>query len=82
MPPFVGAVAMLMLFGRNGSVNLLLDQWFGFTIPFMERLNGVRENSAWDRQIESKAGKNMNNTLHKSRIDSAVGVRLEGINLS
>jgi iron(III) transport system permease protein len=41
MPPFVGAVAMLMLFGRNGSVNLLLDQWFGFTIPFMEGLNGV-----------------------------------------
>ena len=41
MPPFVGAVAMLMMFGRNGSVNLLLDQWFGFTIPFMEGLNGV-----------------------------------------
>ena len=41
MPPFVGAVAMLMLFGRNGSVNLLLDQWFGFKIPFMEGLNGV-----------------------------------------
>ena len=41
MPPFVGAVAMLMLFGRNGSINLLLDQWFGFTIPFMEGLNGV-----------------------------------------
>jgi len=82
MPPFIGAVAMLMLFGRNGGVNLLFDQWFGFTIPFMEGLNGVRENSAWDRQIESKAGKNMNNTLHKFRIDSAVGVRLEGINLS
>jgi len=41
MPPFVGAVAMLMLFGRNGSINLLLDQWFGVTIPFMEGLNGV-----------------------------------------
>ncbi len=41
MPPFVGAVAMMMLFGRNGSVNLLLDQWFGFTIPFMDGLNGV-----------------------------------------
>lgn len=41
MPPFVGAVAMQMLFGRNGSFNLLLDQWFGFTIPFMEGLNGV-----------------------------------------
>ncbi len=41
MPPFVGAVAMLLLFGENGSVNLLVDQWFGFTIPFMEGLNGV-----------------------------------------
>ncbi len=41
MPPFVGAVAMQMLFGANGSVNLLLDEWFGFTIPFMEGLNGV-----------------------------------------
>ena len=25
MPPFVGAVAMLLLLGENGSVNLLLD---------------------------------------------------------
>jgi iron(III) transport system permease protein len=41
MPPFVGAVAMALLFGANGSVNLLLDEWFGFTIPFMEGLNGV-----------------------------------------
>lgn len=41
MPPFVGAVAMLLLFGENGSLNLLLDEWFGFTIPFMEGLNGV-----------------------------------------
>ena len=41
MPPFVGAVAMLLLFGENGSVNLLVDEWFGFTIPFMEGLNGV-----------------------------------------
>ena len=41
MPPFVGAVAMLLLLGENGSVNLLLDEWFGFTIPFMEGLNGV-----------------------------------------
>ena len=28
MPPFVGAVAMLLLFGRNGTVNLLLDDYF------------------------------------------------------
>ncbi|VAW18734.1 Ferric iron ABC transporter, permease protein [hydrothermal vent metagenome] len=41
MPPFVGAVAMQLLFGPNGSVNLLLDEYFGFTIPFMEGLNGV-----------------------------------------
>lgn len=41
MPPFVGAVAMQLLFGANGSVNLLLDEHFGFTIPFMEGLNGV-----------------------------------------
>ena len=41
MPPFVGAVAMLLLFGRNGSINLLLDDYFGFKIPFMEGLNGV-----------------------------------------
>ena len=41
MPPFVGAVAMLLLFGDNGSVNLLISDWFGFTIPFMQGLNGV-----------------------------------------
>ena len=41
MPPFVGAVAMQLLLGRNGSVNLLLDEWFGINIPFMEGLNGV-----------------------------------------
>lgn len=41
MPPFVGAVAMQLLFGRNGTVNLLLNDWFGLRIPFMEGLNGV-----------------------------------------
>src|SRR4051812_415330 len=41
MPPFVGAVSMQLLFGRNGTVNLLLDDWLGFKIPFMEGLNGV-----------------------------------------
>lgn len=41
MPPFVGAVAMQLIFGRNGSVNLLLRDYFGFDIPFMEGLNGV-----------------------------------------
>ena len=41
MPPFVGAVAMQLIFGRSGSINLLLQDWFGFTLPFMEGLNGV-----------------------------------------
>lgn len=41
MPPFVGAVAMQLIFGRNGTVNLLLREKFGFSVPFMEGLNGV-----------------------------------------
>jgi len=41
MPPFVGAVALQLFFGRNGTVNLLLDDWFGFKLGFMEGLNGV-----------------------------------------
>ncbi len=41
MPPFVGAAAMQLLFGRSGSVNLILGDWFGFTVPFMEGLNAV-----------------------------------------
>jgi len=41
MPPFVGAVALQLLFGRNGSFNLLLNDLFGFRIPFMEGLFGV-----------------------------------------
>ena len=41
MPPFVGAVALQLIFGRSGSLNLLLDQWFGFTIPIMDGLTGV-----------------------------------------
>lgn len=41
MPPFVGAVAMQLIYGRNGAVNLILNDWFGFRIPFMEGLNGV-----------------------------------------
>jgi iron(III) transport system permease protein len=41
MPPFVGAVAMQLLFGTNGSVNLLLADGFGINVPFMEGLNGV-----------------------------------------
>jgi iron(III) transport system permease protein len=41
MPPFVGAVAMQLLFGSNGSINLLLEEYTGLNIPFMEGLNGV-----------------------------------------
>ncbi|MBL0124707.1 MAG: iron ABC transporter permease [Betaproteobacteria bacterium] len=41
MPPFVGAVAMQLIFGRSGSINLLLNDWFGFSIPFMDGLWGV-----------------------------------------
>ncbi|MBM3366870.1 MAG: iron ABC transporter permease, partial [Betaproteobacteria bacterium] len=41
MPAFMGAAAMQLLFGRSGSVNQLLNQWFGFTVPIMEGLNGV-----------------------------------------
>jgi iron(III) transport system permease protein len=41
MPAFVGASAMQLLFGRSGSVNLILNDWFGFTLPIMQGLNGV-----------------------------------------
>jgi iron(III) transport system permease protein len=41
MPAFVGAAAMQLLFGRSGSVNLLLNDAFGFTLPLMNGLNGV-----------------------------------------
>jgi len=41
MPAFVGAAAMQLLFGRSGSVNLLLKDAFGITLPLMEGLNGV-----------------------------------------
>lgn len=41
MPPFVGAVALQLIFGRSGSVNLLLNDAFGFTVPIMDGLIGV-----------------------------------------
>jgi iron(III) transport system permease protein len=41
MPPFVGAVAMQLIFGRSGSVNLILQDTFGFGLPIMDGLNGV-----------------------------------------
>jgi len=41
MPPFVGAVALQLILGRSGMLNLLLLDWFGTSIPFMEDLRGV-----------------------------------------
>jgi len=41
MPPFVGAVALQLIFGRSGTLNLLLNEAFGFTLPIMDGLNGV-----------------------------------------
>ena len=41
MPPLVGAAAMQLIFGRSGSINLLLEQYFGFSVPIMDGLNGV-----------------------------------------
>ncbi|MFC1713252.1 ABC transporter permease [Candidatus Poribacteria bacterium] len=41
MPPFVGAIAMQLVLGRSGVINLLLLKWLGTTVPFMEGLRGV-----------------------------------------
>ena len=41
MPPFVGAVALQLIFGRNGSINLILRDHFGVTVPIMDGLMGV-----------------------------------------
>jgi iron(III) transport system permease protein len=41
IPPFVGAVALQLILGRSGMVNLLLMRWFDMSIPFMEGLTGV-----------------------------------------
>jgi iron(III) transport system permease protein len=41
MPPFVGAVAMQLIFGRSGSLNLVLDEAFDTTLPIMQGLTGV-----------------------------------------
>lgn len=41
IPPFVGAVALQLLLGRSGMVNLLLFRWFGVTVPFMDGMAGV-----------------------------------------
>ena len=41
IPPFVGAVALQLILGRSGMINLLLMRWFDATIPIMEGLAGV-----------------------------------------
>jgi iron(III) transport system permease protein len=41
IPPFVGAVALQLILGRSGMVNLLLMDLFDISIPFMEGLTGV-----------------------------------------
>src|SRR3954462_5024333 len=41
MPPFVGAVALQLIFGRSGCLNLFLTDVFGSGLPIMEGLNGV-----------------------------------------
>ena len=41
IPPFVGAVALQLILGRSGMINLLLMDWFDISIPFMEGLTGV-----------------------------------------
>ena len=34
LPPVVGGVALLLVFGRAGFIGRLLNSWFGLTIPF------------------------------------------------
>jgi molybdate transport system permease protein len=34
LPPVVGGVALLLVFGRRGLVGRYLDSWFGITLPF------------------------------------------------
>jgi molybdate transport system permease protein len=34
LPPVVGGVALLLVFGRQGIVGRYLDTWFGITLPF------------------------------------------------
>jgi iron(III) transport system permease protein len=41
VPPFVGAVALQLVLGRSGTLNLLLMEWFGAAVPLMEGLTGV-----------------------------------------
>lgn len=34
LPPVVGGLALLLVFGRNGSIGQYLQSWFGFSLPF------------------------------------------------
>ena len=34
LPPVVGGMALLLVFGRNGLLGGYLDRWFGVTLPF------------------------------------------------
>ncbi len=34
LPPVVGGMALLLMFGRNGVLGIYLDRWFGLTLPF------------------------------------------------
>ena len=34
LPPVVGGMALLLVFGRNGLLGGYLDRWFGITLPF------------------------------------------------
>jgi molybdate transport system permease protein len=34
LPPVVGGMALLLMFGRNGVLGMYLDRWFGITLPF------------------------------------------------
>ncbi|MEV4312682.1 molybdate ABC transporter permease subunit [Actinocrispum sp. NPDC049592] len=34
LPPVVGGVALLLVFGRRGVIGQYLDSWFGITLPF------------------------------------------------
>jgi len=41
LPPFVGAYSWILLFGRQGVVNFLLDRAFGFSLPDIYGPTGV-----------------------------------------
>jgi len=82
MPPFVGAVALKLLFGTNGTVNLFLNKFIGFKIPFMEGLNGVifAEAIHYFPFILINLVASLNN-IDKSMEESAQNLGSSGLNL-